>query len=248
MQLITNNHLAELRQRVRLLEKNARPKIEHILPFGDEEIDRHLPHGGLELGALHEVSAEKGIIHETAATNFVGGILARMMGPVLWCFRKQDLFTPGLALVGLHPDRIIFAEAEDEKTLLIIMEEGLQHRGLAAVIGEVSYLSLVASRRLHLAARSSGVTAFALHRQSKYQKDVKEPTAAETRWRLTALPSEDLPAPGIGRAFWHIELTRCRDGEGMNWIRGACDEKGYLNLPANLAHRQITDRFRRAHA
>jgi protein ImuA len=36
------------------------------------------------------------------ATVFIGGILARLSGPVLW--RCRGLFAPALARIGLHPD------------------------------------------------------------------------------------------------------------------------------------------------
>jgi protein ImuA len=44
------------------------------------------------------------------------------------------------------------------------MEEGLKCRGLAAVVGEATRLSLTASRRLQLAAGESGVTAILIRR------------------------------------------------------------------------------------
>src|SRR5262249_15533492 len=37
-----------------------------------------------------------------------------------------------------------------------------------------------------------------------------QPTAATTRWRITVLPSTPLPVPGVGRAWWRVELIRGR--------------------------------------
>jgi protein ImuA len=232
------NRLDDLRQQIQKLERSDKAEND-ALPFGSPLLDAHLPKGGLELGVLHEVSAAPGICHETAATLFVAGILARTQGPVLWCLKTRDLFAPGLALVGLEASRIIFAETGDEKTLLTVMEEGLRHGGLSAVVGEMNSLRMIAARRLHLAARSSGTTAFALYRQPAFRKDqVNEPTAAVTRWRITALPSQVLPVAGIGRPFWQIDLLRCRDAGNASWITEACDEKGSLGLATNMAHRQ----------
>jgi protein ImuA len=81
------------------------------LPFGVSALDRHLPEGGLTLGSLHEV-IEEGPASEFAGTTtfFTTGIAARLKGPVLWCLTRRDLFAPGPMQVGLHPDRVIYAE------------------------------------------------------------------------------------------------------------------------------------------
>ena len=68
----------------------------------------------------------------------------------------QDLFAPALAQAGLSPARVIYVEAGDEKSVLACFEEGLRHGGLGAVVAEVARLSMTASRRLQLAAESSG--------------------------------------------------------------------------------------------
>src|SRR5690242_18003083 len=102
-----------------------------VLPFGIEDIDARLPGGGLALGALHEVSqAGPGYDYAAMATLFVAGVLARLKGPVLWCLQARDLFAPGVAAAGLHPDRVIFAETFREADVLPVMEEGLRHKGL----------------------------------------------------------------------------------------------------------------------
>jgi protein ImuA len=145
------------------------------------------------------------------------------------------LFAPGLACVGLHPARVVFADAG--KDVLAAMEEGLAHPGLAAVVGEFSQrLSLVASRRLQLAAEQSGVLAALLRRSPVFDDpDLAAPSAAVTRWRIAALPSAPLPVPGLGPALWRLELTRCRGGEPGTWIVEACDATGRLTLVAGVA-------------
>ena len=119
------------------------------------------------------------------------------------------------------------------------MEEGLRHAGLAGVVGEVARLSMTASRRLQLAAEASGVTAFVIRRWRTLQEAEAfgQPTAAMTRWRITALPSAPLPVPGIGRARWRLELVRVRGGEGAVWDVEACDAQGRLAVPSDLADR-----------
>jgi protein ImuA len=211
------------------------------LPFGVSVLDRHLPGRGLIVGALHEV-VEHGPAAEFAgsATFFTAGIAARLKGPVLWCLTRRDLFAPGLMKVGLHPDRIIYAETNRDADVLPLIEEGLHQKGLGAVIGEVSRLGLTASRRLQVAAEASGVPALVIRRWwTVAQRDLtKLPTAASTRWRVSPIPSEVVPAGSLKRGRWQVELVRCRGAQPRSWILEACDAQGHLALPANLANRQ----------
>ncbi|KAB0264739.1 ImuA family protein [Microvirga brassicacearum] len=238
---------AALRQEIRRLDGQFRPH--QALPFGVAEVDIRLPGGGLARGALHEVT-ESGSAAEFSgsATLFTAGIAARLKGPVLWCLNRRDLFAPGLVNVGLHPDRVLYAETFRERDILPAMEEGLRERGLAAVIGEVTRLGLTASRRLQLAAEASGVPVFVLRRWwSVAEKELTTlPSAATTRWRISPFMSHAPPAPGLARARWHVDLLRCRGGEPHSWILEACDAKGRLALPADLADRPDQAPWRQA--
>lgn len=216
------------------------------LPFGVATLDAHLPGGGLLLGALHEVSgARPELAHAAAAALFAAGVAARLEGPVLWCLTRRDLFAPALAGAGLHPDRVLYAEAGDEATVLAVAEEALRYGGLAGVVAEVTRLGLTPSRRLQLAAEASGVTGLVLRRWPRDGRPPAGSTAAATRWRVTALPSSPLPAslwggttPGVGRPRWRLELLRCRGGEAPRiWTVEACDGAGRLHLAADLADR-----------
>jgi protein ImuA len=236
--------LRDLRARIaRIKPAHTRETVPRSLPFGITAIDEALPNGGLILGALHEAaSAGPDTEHAAAATLFVAGILARLDGPVLWVLRQADLFAPGLAGAGLSPDRIVFAEAG--KAMLPAMEEGLRHPGLVAVVGEVSGpLSLVASRRLQLAAEQAGVMAVLIRRgQGSDNSVLRQPSAAVTRWRIAALPSPSTlshapDTPGLGRARWRLDLTRCRGGEPRSWVMDACDATGRLGLVSDPANR-----------
>lgn len=243
--------LADLRHRVHQIERAERSRA-LALPFDVPGLDRQLPGGGIALGALHEVTgAGLGAVHGAAAALFVAGVLARLEGPVLWCLRARDLFAPALAGAGLHPDRVVYVEAGDDKTVLLAMEEGLRQGGLAGVVGEASRLPMTESRRLQLAAETSGVGAWVIRRWRRIEKAVEfeAPTAAATRWRIASLPSTPLPIPGVGRARWRVDLVRCRGGEPATWELEACDAQGRLALPADLADRSAaSDGERRAAA
>src|SRR3984957_19466541 len=154
--------IGDLRRWLARMESHGRASAA-VLPFDIAEVDAHVPGGGLQLGHLHEVIEGRAASEDAAlATLFAAGFVARLAGPVLWCLRGRDLFAPALARIGLHPDRVIYCETWKDRDVLPAMEEGLKCRGLAAVVGEATRLSLTASRRLQLAAGESGVTARSL--------------------------------------------------------------------------------------
>jgi protein ImuA len=206
------------------------------IPFGLSDLDNCLPGAGIATGALHEVAGSPDLADDASATIFLAGILARTVGPVFWCLRWRDLFAPALYLAGLHPDRVIYVEAGDDTNVLLAMEECLRHAGVAGVVGEISKYSTTASKRLQLAAEASGVPAFVFRRASKVDA-VTEGTAATTRWRITAVPSEDLGLASLARPRWRVALERVRGGQPHTWIVEGCDAQGSIALPALLVDR-----------
>jgi protein ImuA len=240
--------LSELRARIERLERGGRKRA--VLPFNVSELDHHLPGGGLATGAIHEAfGAGPGLPHTAAAALFTAGTLARLRGPVLWCLTRRDLFAPALAGAGLHPDRVIYAEAGDDATVLAVAEDALRYRGLAGVVIEVTRLGLTPSRRLQHAAEASGVIGMVLRRWPSADKPPSEANAATTRWQIAALPSSPLAGttPGVGRPRWGLELVRCRGGQApLNWIVEACDGKGRMRLVSDVADRSAAPAPRRA--
>lgn len=234
-----NPVLSRLRALVEQVERGSRAR--EVLPFGLRSLDRYLPSGGLQLGALHEVAGASFAVEDAAPPiSFIAGVLARIPGAVLWCLPRRDLFAPGLACLGLAPERVIWVETWNRNDVLLLMEEGLRTPGLAGVVGEFSTrkLALVATRRLQLAAEGSGVTGFILRRGHACTPEaLAASTAAVTRWRVAASPSKPLPVPGIGRARWQLDLLRCRGADPISWIVDACDAQGRLSLPAHMADR-----------
>ncbi|MBB2165249.1 damage-inducible protein [Gluconacetobacter sp. 1b LMG 1731] len=229
--------LEALRDQIRRLEGSA-TRRRAVLPFGIPDIDRRLPGSGLALGALHEVAGGgNDALNSAAAGQFAAGIAARTKGKVLWIVTRQDLFAPALKQVGLDGSRVIYVEAGVDQDVLACFEEGLRRGGLGAVVAEVARLSMTASRRLQLAAETSGALGIAVRRWRRQTEaaDFGQPTASVTRWRISVLPSESLPVPGVGRARWLLELIRARAGESADFEVEACDGKGRLSLPAAVA-------------
>jgi protein ImuA len=199
--------LADLRDRISSIEGKGAKKA-GCLPFGVADIDAILPGGGLANGALHEFAGGgSGTVDGAAAALFAAGIAARTKGPVVWCLTRPDLFFPALAQAGLHPKRVIFVEGDREEDVAANMEEALSYGGLGAVVGELVRLPMVVSRRLQLVAERTGTIALAVRRWRRQTEanDFGQPTASTTRWRVSVLPSEELPVPGIGRPRWFHE-------------------------------------------
>ncbi|RWE49851.1 damage-inducible protein [Mesorhizobium sp. M8A.F.Ca.ET.208.01.1.1] len=228
-----------LRAQIEKIKGRSR-RAKSVLPFGIAEVDSRLPGGGLALGALHEIAGGgNGAIDGAAAALFAAGVAARTKGKVLWVITRPDLFAPALAQAGLPPDRVIYVEAGNDKTVLACIEEGLRHGGLGAVVGEVARLDMTASRRLQLCAEESGTIGLALRRWRRQTEaaDFGQPTAASTRWRVSVMPSAVLPVPGVGRHRWLLELIRARAGESGDFEVEACDDSGRLAVPAELVRR-----------
>lgn len=178
-------------------------------------IDGVLPGGGLARGCLHELC---GAPAHAAALGFAAVLLGRLMadgGHVVWIGPRDELFGPGLAELGLAPERLIVVRARPQKARLWALEEALRSPGLAAALAEVDRLSLTQSRRLQLAAEAKGVTALLLR---PLHAGVT-PSAAVTRWRIAAAPSETTGGPrrASGVAHWQISLFRCRGGRTGSW-------------------------------
>jgi len=235
-----NRVMTDLRDRIASLEGGSARKV-GCLAFEVSEIDAVLPGGGLAYGALHEFAGGgSGTVDGAAAALCVAGIAARTKGQILWCVTRPDLFFPALAQAGLHPDRVVFVEADKEEDVLATMEEGLGYGGLGAVVGEIVRLPMMASRRLQLAAEKTGTMGLVVRRWRRQTEasDFGQPTASTTRWRVSVLPSEALPVPGVGRPQWLLELMRVKAGECAEFIVGACDATGRIHLSSESGDRQ----------
>ena len=201
------------------------PQIEAVdrvahgtLAFGVEVIDARLPGGGLARGALHEVAGGgNGAVHAAAAALFAAGIMARTSGKILWCVTRRDLFAPAMSQAGLHPDRVIYAEVGDEKSVLACFEEGLRHGGMAGVVGEVAKLSMTASRRLQLVAESSGTMAIATRRWRRMTEASDFGQAAVCGHHALAITDRN-SLSGIVRAHEAAKVTGVRPIVGCRLI------------------------------
>ena len=200
------------RLRARLARLEAFERGGAMMALGLPGIDGALG-GGLARGCLHELC---GAPAHGAALGFAAALLGRLMadgGHVVWIGQRDELFGPGLAELGLAPERLIVVRARPRDARLWALEEALRNPGLAAALAEVNQLSLTQSRRLQLAAEAKGVTALLL----RPLPAGAAPSAAATRWQITAAPSAKAGRRASGLPEWRISLVRCRGGRTGSW-------------------------------
>lgn len=188
--------------------------------------------GGLLRGALHEVFAGDGC-HAAAATGFVAGLSKQVVArrPLLWV--RQDftemesgtLSMSGWRDLGLDPRQIVTVHATDSETTLRVAADALACDALGAVViefwGASKAFDLVASRKLTLAAQTSGVTALLLRVAAAPMA-----STAETRWIVRAAHSPPVaPWQVWGAPMLDTQLVRNRHGPLGHWImEWKCDE------------------------
>jgi protein ImuA len=194
--------------------------------------------GGLALGAVHEVFAEGR--QSAAATGFIAGLARRVSAqrPLLWV--RQDfaeiesgaLSMSGWRELGLDPRLVVTVRAHDVETVLRTAADALACDALGAVVleiwGETRQFDLVASRKLTLAARMSGVTGLLLRLAA-----VPMPSTAETRWIVRAAHSPPR-REAWGAPMLDTKLVRNRHGPVGHWImEWKCDECLFRETPAH---------------
>ncbi|MEQ9811481.1 MAG: hypothetical protein RLO50_01775 [Azospirillaceae bacterium] len=208
------DRLAVLKARIARIERGGARRWPAV-SLGLEAVDGWLPDGGLRQGALHEVM---GAPDQAASLGFLAGLAARCAaarrGPVLWIVPHLALYPPGLAAIGLGPERLILATVRQAQARLWALEEAARTPALGAAVADLADLDLTAGRRLQLAAEESGVPVLVHHlvhhrHRAPRRPEGREgaaggmaggmagemtggaaipPGAAITRWRVAALP------------------------------------------------------------
>lgn len=212
----TASSLAELRTRLAGIGGGGAAPVDAV-KTGSVHVDARLG-SGLVRAALHEVFAANPD-DSSAAAGFV--LLLALRGaaskPVIWV--REDrverghgrLYAPGLVELGVDPAGILLVTGSDA---LAVLRAGADIVGCGAVgavmiepWGKAPVLDLTASRRLAMAAAQSGVLTLVLRSGAD-----PGPSAATTRWRVSAAPSDMLAAQAPGHPAFDISLLRHRGG------------------------------------
>lgn len=240
--------LVRLRRRIARIA-GARPdEGARLFATGHDAVDRWLG-GGLARGRLHEVMGEAA--EDTASLSGFAAMLALRAGaagaggPLLWLRTEQAeqrcgrLYATGLAELGLWGGGLLLGLVASDDALLRTANDAARCAGLGALVveawGAPRGLDLTATRRLMLAAEHSGVTVLLVRAAAR-----ESPSVADTRWRVTPLPSTAL-ADGTsqgapGHPAFEIELLRRRAGPaGRHWRVEWNRERRIFQEPAGSA-------------
>ena len=214
MQAARAHIISQLQKDILLLE-GFKPSSVETNDAGLGLIKSAFPQTGFPLGAIHEFlcsSVEEG----TAASGFIAALLSSLMktgAPSVWITSVKQVFPPALRAFGIEPHQIVFIQSQKPKDILWALEEALKCDALSAVVGEISEISFLESRRLQLAMEKTRVTGFLLR-----QNPVNLSTASVTKWRVKPIPSaKEAPLPGLGFPRWNIELLKVRSGKPGSW-------------------------------
>lgn len=210
--------LSALRQRIARLEPEPLAKASGLFTLGADVVDQRLG-GGLARAALHEVFATQEN-DASAAASFAliiamrGGDIAK---PILWVRedraerRTGQLYGQGLVELGVDPDRFIVVNAPDELAVLRAGADSVKCGAVGVVVIEpyakARALDLTASRRLALAAASSGVLTLVVRVGAD-----PVASAAQTRWQIAAAASVPLGGNAPGKGVLSVTLLRHRGG------------------------------------
>lgn len=180
--------------------------------------------GGLSYGRMHEVFAAEPA--DCAAMAGFGVAVATGMAkgrPLLWLRSHRAarlggvLQASGWSDLGGLPGQALCGILPDGAALLKTAVDALRCAEFGAIIvenyGALRELDLTASRRLALAAETSGVPLLLLRVDA-----TPSPSAAQTRWQIAAAPSRALLGNAPGLPAFDLELLRQKSGpSGLCW-------------------------------
>jgi len=245
--------LAPLREQVTRIERRHAPgHSASRLATGIGNLDAAIG-GGLVRGGVHEfVGTGADRAFGVRPTRFIASLLARIPGHIVWVRgAAPDLCLEGLRQLGLSPGRLVLVETEPDE-VASLCEDVLRERGVLAMVADLAGpLTLIASRRLQLAAERGVVTGFLVHQATRGTASALPPSACQTRWRIgsvaSVLPCSTLsrrsPAqsPTPGHARWQLELLRQRGGPSGTWLTEIADDDTTLSLrlAADVADRSV---------
>jgi protein ImuA len=149
-----------------------------------------------------------------------------------WLREQGRWFRDGLKGLGLGDARLLFIETARDAQTLWALEECFKSGAVAGAVAAADAVTLLASRRLDMAAREAKACCLLL--RSREPRDI---SAARRRWRIASAPSavnpDDEAAPGATRLT--AALTRSRGEPPGEWTLEWDDEAHRFRLASGLA-------------
>jgi protein ImuA len=200
--------IEKLRERLGRLEETRR-RFSRTIPVTDA-VDRWMPQGGLPAGCIHEVKGAS-LASALAFSSILSARIAKDQGNIVYIASDRSLHPLGLLPYGIRLDQFLLVSVRRSQDLAWAVMEALRCPQVSAVITILDGVDLTASRRLQLAAESSGATGFLLgHLNSS-------PIAAPiTRWKVS--PNVGDRGQRFDEPAWTLDLLYCRGGRPGSWV------------------------------
>jgi protein ImuA len=141
----------------------------------------------------------------------LGARLAGKQGHILYIAPDRFLHPLGLLPYAVKLDRLFHVSARRSRDLAWAVMEALRCPQVSSVMAVLSGLNLTESRRLQLAAETSGATGFLLSHAAS------QPVAsAITRWKISPVIGKS--GQRFDQPLWMAELSYCRGGRPGKWL------------------------------
>lgn len=199
--------IEKLRERLGCLEETQR-RFSRTIPIADV-VDRWMPHGGLPVGCIHEVKGAS-LASALAFSSILSARIAGDQGNIVYIAPDRSLYPLGLLPYGMRLDQVLLVSVRRSQNLSWAVMEALRCSQVRAVMTVLNGAELTASRRLQLAAESSGATGFLLGHVTS------APIAAPiTRWKVSSHVGK--PEQRFDEPAWTLDLLYCRGGRPGSW-------------------------------
>ncbi len=220
----------------------AEPEVR--MGLGSAEADACLK-GGLTMQGLHEFYPAD--MKDATALNGFALLIAAMRQrhhgcAIIWAREARAAredgypYGPGLAELGMDACVMTLLLLPDAKAILRATLDAARDAAVSAVIIELAgrqpLLDLTATRRLALAAAEKDTMVLLVRSRSG-----PTPSAAHTRWQVTAAPSRRLEANAPGPPAFALTLLRQRGGrDGIDIVLEWDRDTASFRLVDGLGH------------
>jgi protein ImuA len=233
----------QLRQMLRDYRRQGRRFVNRdpVVATGVEQLDSALPNGGLPNGAVTEILSGTPGIGAMSFALRIAGRAAPDQRPIVLIDGADDFYPPAARRLGLHVDQLVVVRPRHGKDAVWAADQCLRCPAVAAVVARLDRLETGPSRRLQLAAESTGSLGLILRPQSDSSRSF-----AAVRIEMKAM-AIDRASTGGGPV--QVTLVKVREGTPAGpFVVGLDDETGFVPLHSMAVDRSSGDRQRRVGA